>query len=117
MRTFAGKPHKTQAGMAAIWLIVAIVLLVAALGFGGWAYTSMLNYKNNTEGIVATAVSQAKQQEDVVKDAAFAEQEKSPLRTYSGPTAYGSVTVQYPKSWSAYVVDTRNSSPFIDGYF
>jgi hypothetical protein len=98
-------------------LIIVSVLLVSALGFGGWAFAQMLDYKNNVDAKVATAVDAAKAQEDQAKDAAFAEQEKSPLRTYTGPSAYGSVKIQYPKTWSAYVADGRNSSPFIDAYF
>ncbi len=98
-------------------LVLSLVLLIGAAVFGGWAYSKMLDYKNNTDAKIAAAVQVAKQQEDAVKDAAFAQAEKSPLRTYTGPSAYGSVTVNYPKTWSAFVTDDTNSSPYIDGYF
>lgn len=96
---------------------LAVIFLITAVIFGGWAYAKMLDYKNNVNAKISTAVATAKQQEDTAKDAAFAEQEKQPLKAYVGPTAYGSLTINYPKTWSGYVVDTRNSSPFIDGYF
>lgn len=96
---------------------LAVVFLITAVVFGGWAYAKMLDYKNNVDAKITIAVTTAKQQEDAVKDAAFAQQEKQPLKAYTGPTAYGSLTINYPKTWSAYVIDTRNSSPFIDGYF
>lgn len=98
-------------------LVLAIVFLVGAVTFGAWAYAQMQDYKNNVAAKVNVAVQQAKQQEDAVQAAQYAEKEKSPYRTYKGPAAYGSVTVTYPKTWSAYVIDTRNSSPYIDGYF
>jgi len=98
-------------------LVLSILLLIGAAVFGGWAYSKMLDYKNNADAKIAAAVQVAKQQEDTAKDAAFAQAEKNPLRTYTGPGAYGSVTVSYPKTWSAYVADDTNSSPYIDGYF
>lgn len=96
---------------------LAVFFLIAAIIFGGWAYTQMLDYKNHSDEKVAAAVTLAKAAEDTAKDAAFAEAEKQPLKTYQGPGTYGSVSVSYPKTWSAYIVDTRNASPYIDGYF
>lgn len=98
-------------------LVLSTVFLIGAIAFGVWAFSNMLDYKNNVTAKVNTAVTVAKQQEDGVKDAQFAQQEKYPFRTYAGPSAYGNITVQYPKTWSAYVIDDTNSSPFIDGYF
>jgi hypothetical protein len=98
-------------------LFLAVLFLVAAVAFGGWAYSQMQDYKNNVDAKVNTAVKQAIQAEDTKQAALFAGEEKSPFRTYQGPAAYGSIMVKYPKTWSAYVIDGRNSSPYIDGYF
>ncbi len=111
--------REPQAGYSALIvpLILSVTLLVAAIGVGAWAFTQMMDYKNNSDQKVTDAVVAAKQDEDKVKDAAFAEQEKSPLKAYTGPAAYGSIAVNYPKTWSGYIIDTRPSSPFVDGYF
>ncbi len=104
----------------ALSLVVAIVLLVGALGFGGWAYGSRQDYKNNTDAKIAAAVTVAKQQEASAKDKAFAEAEKNPLKTYNGPEAYGSIVMQYPKTWSGYMIesgDGGNNGAQLDGYF
>ena len=93
------------------------LLLIGTLAFGTWAYMSRQDYKNNVDAKVATAVATAKQQEATAKDAEFVQKEKLPLRSYIGPAAYGSVTIKYPKTWSAYVADDATSSPFVDGYF
>lgn len=98
-------------------LVLVSICLVLALGLGGWAFVQMLDYKNNSDAKVAQAVAIAKQNEDKVKDAAFAEEEKQPLREYDGPSAYGSVKVLYPKTWSAYISDKGSNSPYVDGYF
>lgn len=108
---------KREVGSLALPLVLTSALLLLAFGFGGWAFAQMLDYKNNSDAKVAQAVTTAKQQEDTAKDAAFAEAEKQPLRTYNGPEAYGSLAVSYPKTWSGYVSDKRNGSPYVDGYF
>jgi hypothetical protein len=66
---------------------------------------------------VAAAVAVAKQTESTRKDAEFAELSKSPLKTYVGPEAFGSIDLKYPKTWSGYVINTSDNSPYIDGYF
>jgi hypothetical protein len=98
-------------------LVLAVVMLVAAVVFGGWAYGKMQDYKNNVDAKVSVAVDAAKQQEAAAKDAEFAQLEKQPLKSYTGPAAYGSVSIKYPKTWSAYVSDSDSSTPYVDGYF
>lgn len=98
-------------------LILLSLFFIAAVSFGVWAYQSRQDYKNNTDQKIDAAVVIAKQQESTAKDKIFAEQEKSPLKSYSGPSAYGSLVVQYPKTWSAYISDDTGSDPYIDGYF
>ena len=98
-------------------LVISVVLLFGAIGFGGWSYNKMLDYKNNVDTKVALAVNAEKLQEAAAKDAEFAQIEKDPLTTYQGPAAFGSVTIRYPKTWSAYVNDDGNGTPYVDGYF
>ena len=112
-----GRTDERGAGLLPLLFGITACLLLLALGFGGWAFSNMLDYKNNVDQHVARAVTDAKAAEDKAKDAQFAEVEKQPLKAYAGPSAYGSVTVKYPKTWSGYVIDTRQGSPFIDGYF
>jgi hypothetical protein len=98
-------------------LIVAVLILVGAVAFGSWAYSSRANYKNNTEQQIAAAVSAAKQQTTTQLNNQFAVQQESPYDTYSGPEADGSLILKYPKTWSAYVDDTGASGSNINGYF
>jgi multidrug efflux pump subunit AcrA (membrane-fusion protein) len=100
-----------------ISLIFAILLIIGAGGFGAWAYMGRQDYKNNSDAKAAAAVTAAKSQEDKVKDAQFAEAAKQPLRTYQGPEAYGSLMVNFPKTWSGYVDASGTGSALVDGYF
>jgi hypothetical protein len=100
-----------------LYLVITVVLLIGAIAFGVWAFSGRADYKNNVAAKVAAAVAIAKQQENTADNAQFAAEEKSPLRTYNGPQAYGSLVVSYPKTWSAYVDDTGTGSALVDGYF
>ncbi|MDB5170119.1 MAG: hypothetical protein JWN82_515 [Candidatus Saccharibacteria bacterium] len=98
-------------------LILASLFLIGALGFGFWAYGERQDYKNNSDQKAAAAVVIAKQQEAAVKDKQYAEAAKLPLKTYNGPEEYGSLALQYPKTWSAYVVTGEGSDAGLSGYF
>lgn len=98
-------------------LIISVLLLIGAIAFGYWAYGERQDYKNHADDKIADAVVIAKQQESSRKDKEFVEKEKQPYRTYTSPAVFGSVTIQFPKTWSAYVKDEGNSNPYIDGYF
>lgn len=98
-------------------LILASLFLIGALAFGAWAYSSRQDYKQNTDQKVAAAVAVAKSQESTAKDVIFAEESKKPLKPYNGPEAFGSIVIQYPKTWSSYVDETGSGSAAVDGYF
>ena len=100
-------------------LILVVILLIGALGFGIWAFAGRQDYKDNSDQKAAAAAAEAKavtQAEDATK---FAEEAKNPLKTFVGPSDFGSVTFQYPKTWSGYVVQAATSSGDmpLDGFF
>lgn len=99
-------------------LITTVVLLLGALGFAFWAFGERQDYKDRSDVKSAAAVKVAEEALTKKLEADFAEREKSPLRTYTGPSTYGSVSFDYPKTWSAYLVEsTTNAQQPIIGYF
>lgn len=98
-------------------LVLVIVLLIGVAGFAFWAYGGRQDYKNNVDVKIADAVAVAQQKVSVQKDKEFAQKEKYPYNTYTGPAAYGSLKVKYPKTWSGYVATQDNGSTPINGYF
>lgn len=90
------------------------VLLLGALGFGAWAFMGRQDYKNNVDQKIVEAVAVAEEALTDKKNAEFAEAAKQPYTTYKGPSAFGSPTIAYPKTWSNYV-DGRGNTP-LDGY-
>ncbi len=76
----------------------------------------MQDYKTNSDKKSAVAVDNAKKAQAVQLQANFDEQSKSPYKSFHGSPTYGSITFNYPKTWSAYV-DTTNTSEPINAYF
>lgn len=110
-------PKKHHAWSLIIPLVLSVVFLLAALGFGLWAFTSRADYKDNSDQKSAEAVEIAVQQESSRKDNEFIEKEKNPYKKYAGPAAFGTLDVSYPKTWSAFVTETDKGATPVDGYF
>ncbi len=110
--------NKGQTGGAVLILvnILLILGLVAAAGFGWWAFQQRQDYKNNFDQKLSVEVEKAEAAQKAELEADFAEREKSPSKTFKGSATYGSITFNYPKTWSGYV-DQGNSSVPINGYF
>lgn len=99
-------------------LILVTLFFFGALGFGYWAFSSRQDYKNNSDQKSAAAAEVAVEQTKAADAKLYAEEAKKPLKTYVGPAAYGSVTIDYPKTWSAYVIESANQGGTpINGYF
>lgn len=104
-----------ESGAANVWLIIGIVFIVTTVGIGiafGWALVNYFDQKNNVDTKVSSAVTTAvKTQAD--KDAATFEAEaKKPNRAFAGPEDFGSLSFQYPKTWSTYVNKDASSGTF-----
>lgn len=95
---------------------ILVVLLIAAVVFGFWAYSGRQDYKNNTNQKIAAAVAASDKQLTTQLQAQFAQQAKSPYKVFQGSPTYGGITFDYPKTWSAYVDTTQQNEP-INAYF
>ena len=103
-------------GKSISFTILLTALLIISLVFGGWAFSKMQDYKNNSDKKSAAAVESAKKTQDAQLQAQFDEQNKSPNKTFHGSATYGSISFNYPKTWSAYV-DTSSTNEPINAYF
>lgn len=111
------KKHNQNGGIALVVSdILLIAALIASLLFGWWAFGQRQDYKNNFDKKLSQEVAKAKAEQKTQLEAEFAEREKSPAKTFKGSATYGSITFDYPKTWSGYV-DQSNSSTPINGYF
>jgi hypothetical protein len=102
-------------------LVPFVMVIIALLGVSAVAYMyygQAADYKNNVDAKVAEAVKQSETEISKQKEQAFAEKEKFPYNIYTGPQAAGSIKIQYPKTWSAYIIAPRTTSAKpLDAYF
>lgn len=102
----------------ALLFVGATVLLIVSIVFGVWAFTERSDYKNKSDEKSAAAVTVALADQEVKLNADFEEKEKSPYEKYVSPASFGTVSITYPKTWSAYVEEAVNTSAIpINGYF
>lgn len=97
--------------------ILLVIFFIGVSVLAAWAYMERSDYKNNVDKKVEAAVTVAVQNESTRKDAEFVQREKEPTKTYSGPSAYGSVSFKFPKNWSGHVIEKDKSSEPLNGYF
>lgn len=95
-------------------LIVVVVFLLISIGFGVWAFMGRQDYKNNVDEKISQAVEVAEENLIIKKDAEFAESYKLPYATFRGPSAFGTLTINYPKTWSNYLNEAGGTP--VDGY-
>jgi hypothetical protein len=98
-------------------LILLLLMVLGAGGFGLWAYGSRQDYKNNVDQKIAAAEAKTKQTTQDEDRVQYAEAAKQPLDTYIGPSAFGNITVKYPKTWSAYVKESSGGGSPVNAYF
>ncbi len=109
--------HKLdEEGSLLIPLIMVVLLLLGSIGFGAWAFAGRQDYKDNVDAKIAEAVEASEEIVSLEKEAEFTEREKSPYKTYQGPSALGTLTVTYPKTWSAYIEEGRSGNTELTGY-
>lgn len=98
-------------------LVLMTIFFLGVSGFAFWAYGERADYKNNVDQKVEAAVEVAVERAKSDKDNEFAEREKQPVKPYTGPATFGTVAVQYPKTWSAHVNESGKGSIPLNGYF
>lgn len=97
-------------------LLIACILLAlfsAALGgFGIWSFMNYQDQKNNTDAKIEAAVGSAKTAQAKELEIDFVKREKEPHVSLTGPDDLGSVTFNYPKTWSVYVPKNGSSGEY-----
>ncbi|MDO8591449.1 MAG: hypothetical protein Q7R60_00790 [bacterium] len=109
---------RSQSGSTATVVVIVVLVagLIASSAFALLAYKERQTTRQDLNKLVAKAVADAETVQAAKLKAQFGEEAKSPIKTYAGPSTYGSVSFNYPKTWSGYVDQLASSEP-INGYF
>ncbi len=116
--TQPGAPaKKSNALMETVILVVVCLIAAVAIVFAVIFFMQYNDLKNTTDSQVGVAVAQAIEDTQKENNAAFAEKEKLPFEKFVGPSDYGSISFEYPKTWSAYIaMDGADNSDY-QAYF
>lgn len=102
----APSPVITTPKKPVLLIVIAAGLGVLALGAIVFAVVTAIDASTKQQTIDAQidqAVAAARKDQADQDEAKFAEQEKLPHRTFSGPEDFGSVSFEYPKTWSVFI--------------
>lgn len=116
----APAPQAASKNKNLIEIIIIIVLGLVAATFIGlfiWMYIQYDDVKTDVDGQIASAVAVAVDENTTELQAQFTEQEKSPYETFTGPAEYGSLSFQFPKTWSVYIEEDSDDGGDYVAYF
>lgn len=109
-------PETAKKSHTVIWVILLLITLAAAVTFGvlfAWKYTEWEALNMDLDGRVDAALALAVAENTAKLEEEFAEREKYPYKTFAGPADYGSLSFEYPQTWSVYIArDAANGGDF-----
>lgn len=112
------KPLKTRAGgetslLKTVIIILLALLLVGALGLAYYFFSEYRAARTNVDEQIDVAVLDAvKAREDELL-AKFEEDYKYPYDSLTGPEDFGSLSLKYPRTWSAYTYKDGSSGEYL----
>ncbi|MBR0488450.1 hypothetical protein IJJ39_02130 [Candidatus Saccharibacteria bacterium] len=112
-------PRMRDAG-SLIKTIVIVVLSLVSVTFVGlfiWMNNLYMTASEDVNGQINAAVAEAKYEQAVKLEEEFAEREKEPYDTFTGPVDYGQLSFKYPKTWSVYVAADAAKGGDFEAYF
>jgi hypothetical protein len=95
-------------------------LAIATITLASFLILTKLDLDEKTrdvDGQIERAVSDAKKVQRDSDEAEFLEREKNPYYEFVGPEDYGSLSFQYPKTWSQYVSADATDNGNFEAYF
>ncbi len=99
-----------------ICLIFTSLVAVSFIGLFIYMYIQWNNTNVDIEGRINLAVAKAENALKTKLEGEFAEKEKYPFRTFSGPTDFGSLNFEYPKTWNIYISDDASKAENYHAY-
>lgn len=84
-------------------LVIAVVILFGTSVTAFLYYSKFIEQRDNNQPLIEDAVTAAEEKQKTELEAQFVEREKQPTKSYTSPSELGSVTLNYPKTWSSYV--------------
>lgn len=110
---------QTQKNRSILWIIITIISALTALTFivlFVWMYNKWNDADTNVQGQINSAVAVARSEATEKAEREFEEREKNPYKIFSGPADLGSLTFEYPKTWSLYEEEDASTNNDFSAY-
>lgn len=111
-------PGRTTSRTAeTVILVVVSLIAVLFIGLFVWKYLEWDAVRTDIEGQIDAAVAIAVSENTEKLEAEFTEREKYPYKTFTGPSDYGSLSFEYPKTWDVYIARDASDGGDFEAYF
>jgi len=110
-------PGKKNNTLSMVVYLAIGVIIIGLLIFGLMSFSKMNKYKNNVDALINTAVGTAIQKTQAADDTKYQNEAKAPNKTYLSSSVAGSVKIVYPKTWSAYIIESQQDASPVNAYF
>ncbi|MBR3177631.1 hypothetical protein IKF27_02395 [Candidatus Saccharibacteria bacterium] len=110
---------QTQKNRSVLWIIITIISGLTAITFiilFIWMYNKWNDTDSNVQGQINSAVAIARSEATEKAEREFEEREKNPYKIFSGPADFGSLTFEYPKTWSLYEEEDASTNNDFSAY-
>ena len=98
-----------------IFLAAVLLVLTIAMGVVAIYYILKYNEQKSTVDQQKTAAAQtAREEQKQADEAAYAERDKLPYRSYEAPAVLGAIKIEFPKIWNVYAVEEEKSDTQLD---
>lgn len=105
------KKHGTL--IETILLVIMTIVAIIFIWLYVQKYIQWKTASDNLDTQINSAVAVAVADNTTKMEADFAEREKYPYKTFTGPVDYGSFSFEYPQTWSVYIAkDASNGGDF-----
>lgn len=102
-------------------ILTILLILVSALAIlFGWLFiqknSEYQSARTDVDAQIDAAVAMARAETTTKMEEEFAEREKYPYRNFAGPADYGSLSFEYPQTWSVYVAKDASTGGDYEAY-
>ncbi len=111
------KPEKKNTLVETLVLVGVCIIAAAAIVFAVIFFMQYNELKTNYDSEKNLAVAAAEKTQHDKDEAAYEERAKEPFYSFTGPSDYGSISFEYPKTWSVYIEKDGTSNNDYVAYF
>lgn len=108
------KKHYTV--LLAILLLIATAVALLFVWLYIQKYSEWESARTDVDAQIDAAVAMARAETTTKLEEEFAEREKYPYKTFAGPADYGSLSFEYPQTWSVYIAQDAADGKDFEAY-